>query len=123
MTDRYTTVALSAFMLAIIFLPFPAVADDFEEEYASNERQALAMLADEEPLPSSHSSEIVFQIVESIEHDLNREFFVNLPNVGQIANLPLDNVVETYALANGRGLAPVAFGELPPSVAPQVRLH
>jgi len=98
-------------------------ADDFEEEYASNERRARAMLADEEPLPSSHSSEIVFQIVESIEHDLNREFFVNLPNVGQIANLPLDNVVETYALANGRGLTPVAFGELPPSVAPQVRLH
>ena len=98
-------------------------ADDFEQEYARNGQRAQAMLAGEKPLPSSHSGEIVFQIVESIEHDLNREFFVNLPNVGQIANLPLDNIVETYAIANARGLTPVAFGELPPSVAPLVQLH
>lgn len=98
-------------------------AGDFEAEYARNGRRARAMLAGEEPLPSSSSGEIAFQIIEAIERDLSRQFFVNLPNVGQIANLPLDNVVETYALANTRGLTPLAFGELPPSVAPQVRLH
>jgi alpha-galactosidase len=97
--------------------------DDFEQEYARNGQQARAMLAGEEPLPAWHSGEIVFQIIEAIEHDQNREFFVNLPNVGQIANLPLDNVVETFALANSSGLTPVAFGELPASVASQVRLH
>jgi len=98
-------------------------ADDFEAEYANHGRAARAMLAGEERLPTSSSGEIVFQIIESIEYDLARQFFVNLPNAGQIANLPLDNVVETYALADARGLTPLAFGELPPSVAPQVRLH
>ena len=98
-------------------------ADDFEEEYARNGRHARAVLAGEKPLPSWPSGEIVFQIIEAIELDQNREFFVNLPNVGQIANLPLDTIVETQAMANGRGLAPMAFGELPSSVSSQVRLH
>jgi len=96
---------------------------DYEAEFEGNKQCALAMLAGEEPLPRATSGEIVFQIIEAIEDDLNREFFVNLPNVGQIANLPLDNVVETYAVANAKGLTPLAFGELPASVAPQVRLH
>ena len=98
-------------------------AGDFEEEYAGNGRRARAMLAGEKAVPSHHSGEIVFQIIEAIERDESREFFVNLPNVGQIANLPLDCVVETQAIANGKGLTPLAFGELPPGVISQVRLH
>jgi alpha-galactosidase len=98
-------------------------ADDFEAEYAANGRLARDMLAGQAPLPAHPSGEIVFQIIEAIEQDQSREFFVNLPNVGQIANLPLDNVVETHALANAKGITPIAFGELPPSVVSQVRLH
>jgi alpha-galactosidase len=98
-------------------------ADDFEEEYARNGQKARAMLAGQEPLPSQPSGEIVFRIIEAMEEDLNREFFVNLPNRGQIVNLPLDSVVETQAIANGKGLTPIAFGELRACVAPQVRLH
>lgn len=96
--------------------------DDFEEAYRENGAWARAMLEGKADLPS-RSEEIVFDLIASIEHDWSREFFVNLPNVGQIANLPLDRVVETYAVANAKGLTPVALGELPPSVAPQVRLH
>lgn len=98
-------------------------ADDFEEECAGNRRLARMMLAGDAPLPTSSSGEIVFDIIEALEHDLGRHFFVNLPNWGQIANLPLDSVVETYAVADAKGLTPITFGELPPSVAPQVRLH
>jgi len=98
-------------------------AGDFEEEYAQNGLRAKGMLAGEEPLPAHPSGEIVFQIIEAMERDESREFFVNLPNVGQIANLPLDCIVETQAIANGKGLTPLAFGELPPAVLSQVRLH
>jgi len=98
-------------------------ADDFEEEYATSGLRARDMLAGEEALPAYPSGEIVFQIINAIERDENREFFVNLPNAGQIANLPLDCMVETQAIANGKGLTPLAFGELPPGVISQVRLH
>jgi alpha-galactosidase len=98
-------------------------ADDFEEEYDRNGRRARAMLAGDEPVPTQPSGEIVFQIIKAIERDENREFLVNLPNVGQIANLPLDCIVETQAIANNQGLTPLAFGELPRGVLSQVRLH
>ena len=58
-----------------------------------------------------------------MEHDLNREFFVNLPNQGQIRNLPLEHIVETYAVANSQGLTPVAVGSLPEGIAATCRLH
>jgi len=99
------------------------IPDDFQAAYKANGEQARDLLEGRDELPSSPSGEIVFALIESMERDLNKEFFVNLPNVGQIANLPLDRVVETYAIANARGLTPLALGELPESVAPQVRLH
>ncbi len=41
----------------------------------------------------------------------------NLPNVGQIANLPLGATVETPVLVNGTGVHPVHVGALPEGVA------
>lgn len=48
---------------------------------------------------------------------------VNLPNVGQIANLPLGTVVETNALINRNGIAPVFAGPLPGSVLSLMMPH
>jgi alpha-galactosidase len=42
---------------------------------------------------------------------------VNLPNQGQIANLPKGAIVETPAVLTGMGVLPVAMGELPVGVA------
>ncbi|NLE77391.1 MAG: hypothetical protein GX605_11650 [Chloroflexi bacterium] len=98
-------------------------ADEFEQAFRDHRAWAQGMLAGQEALPDRHSGETVFQIIEARERDLGRPFFVNLPNVGQIANLPQGRVVVTYALVGAHGLAPLALGELPPSVAPQVRLH
>jgi len=97
--------------------------DDFERWYREAGKEARAMLAGEEDIYSDPSGEIVWELVDSIEHDRGRQFFVNLPNRGQIINLPLDAVVETYAVADARGLTPVTGDELPESVAPLTRLH
>jgi alpha-galactosidase len=47
----------------------------------------------------------------------NRVFSVNLPNRGQIPNLPPEVVVEAPALATRGGLRPLANPPLPPAVA------
>lgn len=41
----------------------------------------------------------------------------NLPNRGQITNLPLGSIVETPGLVSGAGVNPVAVGELPHTIA------
>jgi alpha-galactosidase len=41
---------------------------------------------------------------------------VNLPNVGQAANLPAGAVLEATTLINGTGFQPLCFGELPPGI-------
>jgi len=40
----------------------------------------------------------------------------NLPNIGQISNLPLGTVVETAMRVDSNGFSPIAFGALPPVV-------
>jgi alpha-galactosidase len=40
----------------------------------------------------------------------------NLPNIGQIANLPRGTVVETAVRVDRNGFAPIAFGDLPAAV-------
>jgi alpha-galactosidase len=41
---------------------------------------------------------------------------VNLPNVGQAANLPQGAVLEATTLVNGDGFQPLCFGNLPPGI-------
>jgi alpha-galactosidase len=48
---------------------------------------------------------------------------VNFANQGQIANLPLDVVVETNALFSRNRVSPLAAGKLPPGVQALVSRH
>jgi alpha-galactosidase/6-phospho-beta-glucosidase family protein len=41
----------------------------------------------------------------------------NLPNAGQISNLPMGAIVETPVLVDGAGIQPVHVGALPASIA------
>ena len=41
---------------------------------------------------------------------------MNLPNEGQVGNLPLGAVLEATTLVNGAGFHPLAFGQLPAGV-------
>jgi len=48
---------------------------------------------------------------------------VNLPNDGQIRDLPTGAVVETYGAISGLGASGVAFGDLPPPIAALLYPH
>jgi alpha-galactosidase len=48
---------------------------------------------------------------------------LNLPNSGQIGNLPRDAVVETFGIVDASGASPIPFGRLPCGVASVVRRH
>ena len=43
-------------------------------------------------------------IIQAIRSNSTRSYFANLPNTGQVPNLPLDAVVETSAITTGTGI-------------------
>ena len=78
-------------------------------------------LADK-PLPEDYfdthcgEHEQVIDIIDSIRTDAGRTYSANLPNVGQIPNLPGDAVVECPAIADGSGIRPVFTKALSPGL-------
>lgn len=67
-------------------------------------------------------SEGALEVVEALSGAENQyHLAVNRPNIGQIANLPLNAIVETPAVLAGMGVQPVAVGALPEGVAELLR--
>lgn len=64
-----------------------------------------------DPLKASH--EDLAHIVESLHHGTPCRAVVNMPNRGQIANLPRDAVVETWADIRGDTITPLPAGDVP----------
>ncbi len=56
-------------------------------------------------------------IIDSIRTDAGRVYSANLPNQGQVSNLPPECIVESPAVADAGGLRPIAVGPLPAGVA------
>jgi len=61
--------------------------------------------------------EQVTEIVESIRMDLGRVYSANLPNTGQVPNLPPEAILECNALATASGMKAIAQPPLPPGIA------
>ena len=67
---------------------------------------------------SDADSEGALEMIENITCAGNHyHLAANLPNVGQIANLPHGAIVETPVMVDGAGIHPVYMGALPESVA------
>lgn len=63
-------------------------------------------------------SEGALEVIESIAGaDNHYHLAVNLPNQGQIPNLPVGAIVETPAISSGAGIQPLAVGALPEGIA------
>ncbi|HYE04388.1 MAG TPA: hypothetical protein VEL07_02600 [Planctomycetota bacterium] len=81
-----------------------------DEAYAA----MRAEVASDRPLPDDYFDRIggeheqVLEIIASIRRDDGRIYSANLPNRGQIPNLPADAVVEAPARARAGGLQPIA---------------
>lgn len=83
--------------------------------------QQIAQMADGnasiEPLTGA-DSEGALEVIESIAGaDNHYHLAVNVPNQGQIPNLPVGAIVETPAISSGAGIQPLAVGALPEGIA------
>jgi len=80
----------------------------------------------ENKMPTDHllhtDSEGALEMIENIAGTGNHyHLAANLPNVGQIENLPLGATVETPVQVNGAGIHPVHVGPLPEPIAALLR--
>lgn len=86
-------------------------------------RRLLRLIAGRDQLPRRRSRETAADIMAACA--LGREFIdvVNLPNQGQVANLPAGCVVETPGVINSIGFTPLTVGPLPEGVLDLVLPH
>ena len=86
-------------------------------------KKVLDQIAGREEISAERSREMAAGIIEAAA--LGKEFVdvVNLPNRGQIANLPEGTVVETLGVINSLGFSPVVAGPLPEQVLGLVMPH
>ncbi len=71
----------------------------------------------------NHSSEEMIGIMRAIITGTSVKCILNMPNRGQIENLPRDVVVETLATVDADGIAPKPSGNLPGAIGSLCRLH
>ncbi|HSF81054.1 MAG TPA: hypothetical protein VLA49_07465 [Anaerolineales bacterium] len=83
-------------------------------------------LKGETPLSSfmaQRSGEAAAEIIAAVTTGGRYLGILNLPNVGQVSNLPYDVIVETYGLIDRTGAQALAFGDLPPGVQAVLERH
>ncbi len=95
---------------------------DRREGYVRARQRALDLAAGKaEPFPRSRETAVDIMMAMSA----GKPFVdvVNLPNTGQIENLPSGAVVETLGLVDALGFRPVGVGPLPPILRQMVEPH
>ncbi len=94
---------------------------DLMEQLRNFGHNDIAKMADEQGTIEhlrDADSEGALEIIENIAGAGNHyHLAVNLPNVGQIANLPRGAIVETPGLVDGMGVQGVSVGSLPEPIA------
>jgi len=86
-------------------------------------KKVLNWITGSEEIPAQRSRETAADIIAA--GALGREFVdvVNLPNQGQVSNLPSGAVVETLGVINSLGFRPLAAGPLPDGILGLVLPH
>ncbi len=74
-------------------------------------------------IPLERSEEEVADIIAAVANGKTHRAVVNLPNKGQVANLPHDAVVETLGTIGPAGAHGIGVGDLPPGVLTTVLPH
>jgi alpha-galactosidase len=100
---------------------------DFREGLAMFERTMIeASLSGDMPLDDfmkENSGEAVAPIAAALATGGKYTGIMNLPNVGQINNLPYNAIVETFGVIDASGAHALPFGDLPPGVQTIVERH
>ncbi len=88
-----------------------------EHRYRRNElriNDIKRYMVGEEPIPLVPSAEQVAPIISALSGGQPGRFIVNIPNQGQVPNLPEDAVIECFARIDQGGIYPDFVGPLPP---------
>jgi len=93
------------------------------DRLAADRERVRRMIRGEEIIPTRRSREEISDIMAAMWTGEDSVNIVNLPNAGQVRDLPLGAVVETYGALNGAGASGIIFGEVPPPVAALVHPH
>lgn len=90
---------------------------------AKDRRKYVAELASGKRAPYERSRETAVDIMKSYVSGKPFIDVVNMPNQGQVANLPAGSVVETMGLVDARGFTPLAAGKIPAKIQPMLEAH
>ena len=97
--------------------------EDRYEWLAGWKARAQRWLSGEEPIDLMPSSEGTARVIAALHSGQSHVEVMNLPNTGQVPDLPLGAVLETMGLVDGAGARPFAVGPLPPGIDAIVRRH
>jgi alpha-galactosidase len=86
-------------------------------------RTIQRLAAGEEQIKWLKSPEEFTFVMEGILKNEPVQAIINMPNQGQIENLPTGAVVEIFATVDANGIRPKASGKLPETMAAWARLH
>jgi alpha-galactosidase/6-phospho-beta-glucosidase family protein len=93
-----------------------------EQQGAAARAQVLDAIETDLP-PLARSPEATADIVSAVANGRSMRTIVNLPNTGQIDNLPRGAVVETLAEITSAGAQPLTVGPLPAGVLGTLQPH
>jgi alpha-galactosidase len=96
------------------------------ENRIKNWQKIHKLIESEEPLnvTGKLSGERAMNIIGGIISNSGHiELQANLPNKGQIPNLPKEAIVETPAIVNRNGVSPITVGDLPEGIAALVNIQ
>jgi alpha-galactosidase/6-phospho-beta-glucosidase family protein len=82
-----------------------------------------AWLAGDKPLQTWQSGELPALVIDSLVTGKPRYLPVNIPNAGQVPDVPADSVVESICVVDGDGIRGRDVAPLPPPYAELVRRH
>jgi len=94
-----------------------------ERQVASAREAVHAAISSSEPLRVNRSPEATADIVSAVANGHSVRTIVNLPNTGQIENLPRGAVVETLAEITSAGAFPLTVGAVPHGVLSTLEPH
>lgn len=124
--DRHTCEFFTAYltdpkMIKKFKLKRTSVADR-QTALEESRRFTLDMTSGKQPM-LPRSRETAVDIIKALATNTSFIDVVNLPNLGQIDNLPRGAVVETLGLVDQAGFAPIATGALPEALRAVTEVH
>jgi alpha-galactosidase/6-phospho-beta-glucosidase family protein len=89
----------------------------------ASQAEVKAMVQGEKPVPLDHSPEESADIIAAMVNGRPFRAIVNVPNTGQIDNLPREAIVETMAEVGATGVNPIGVGALPGGILGTLHPH